>query len=130
MITKKVNRYYCEFCRKGGQVKHCIQKHENGCTANPNRACGMCLHAGLTQRPMAELTKPVAEGKWGIEELHKATEGCPACMLAAIRQSGINKDASYEEPGLWFDFKAAAADWWTQQANDRAVEHDSIYIPR
>ena len=124
MITKKVNRYYCEHCKKGGQSAGCIRRHENGCTANPGRVCGMCAHAGLTQKPLTELTPHVAEGEWGIEELRKAVEGCPACMLAAIRQSEINKNPE-DGPGMWFDFKKAAEEWWQQEREDQR-EHDSI----
>lgn len=42
MRVKKVNRYYCEFCKKSGQSASHISKHEKRCTLNPNRHCGMC----------------------------------------------------------------------------------------
>lgn len=127
MITKKVNRYYCEHCRKGGQSAGCIRRHEAGCTANTDRVCGMCAHARLQQKPLAELIPHVADGEWGIKELSNAVEGCPACILAAIRQSGINKNCSPEEY-LWYDFKTAMTEWFQQQREDESAQHDAIYF--
>lgn len=42
MIVKKVNRYYCEFCKKSGCSGGHISKHEKSCTRNPNRICRLC----------------------------------------------------------------------------------------
>lgn len=110
MKTKKVNRYYCDFCGKGGCSAGHMKKHESRCTNNPNRECGMCLiddeYTGeARQKPMAELvaimpdkaiigtpeylneeTNVLVES--AMASLREATEECPACMLAALRQSG------------------------------------------
>jgi hypothetical protein len=37
MITKKVNRYFCEFCRKGKFSAPWIRRHEAHCYKNPSR---------------------------------------------------------------------------------------------
>ena len=42
MKIKKVNRYYCEYCKKSGCSAYHIQKHEKSCTVNPGRICNMC----------------------------------------------------------------------------------------
>lgn len=107
MRTKKVNRYYCDFCGRGGCAAGHMAKHEKRCTKNPNRECGVCLvsdeYTGeARQKPMPELvavmpdiTIEVAqtdEGRAlidsGFEALNELTEGCPCCILAALRQSG------------------------------------------
>ncbi len=37
MITKQTTIYKCEHCRKWGQVKAAMEKHERHCPNNPNR---------------------------------------------------------------------------------------------
>jgi len=49
-------RYYCDFCKKSGGRKDCIVKHERGCTACPDRVCGLCLHCGEVQPELSTLT--------------------------------------------------------------------------
>jgi hypothetical protein len=105
MRTKKVNRYYCDHCRKGGLSKHHMAKHELGCCRNPDRKCGMCRVAEIEQKPLSELISALRET--GIDDVRKLTD-CPACIMAAILQSGIQKPyAGEEDPGIWieFDFK-------------------------
>ncbi len=117
MRTKKVNRYYCDFCKKSGGSAYHMRRHEAGCTANPNRQCGMCNGAGYDAADLPVLiallpnaaafkgqmewadgsgeSSQYSEYPW-LEEcvdacmpaLKEAAEGCPACMLAALRQSG------------------------------------------
>jgi hypothetical protein len=45
MKTKKVNRYYCDFCNRGGCSAAHMKKHERHCTANPERECRVCGNA-------------------------------------------------------------------------------------
>lgn len=90
MRKKKVWRYYCEFCRKSGCSGGHIAKHERACTANPNRVCRMCKLVGATQKPLAELLAAFDGGQSpadtdSLRELESVAEGCPACMLAAVR---------------------------------------------
>lgn len=54
MITKKVNRYYCEYCKKAGCNKFYMERHEKHCTANPNRECRMCVYAELEQTKITD----------------------------------------------------------------------------
>lgn len=125
MKVKTVKRYYCEFCKKGGQSASHISRHEKGCTANPNRVCGLCKEVGEDQAPMsvlmdimakAQITKSEEYGflsatlhneKEIIKALEEATGNCPACMLAAIRQS------KYAYLFNNFDFKQRQGDFWT-----------------
>lgn len=127
MTKKQVWRFYCGFCKKSGCSGGHIAKHERACTANPNRICTMCGHAHATQRPIAELLSVIREnlpkgsldGKAATEKLREATEGCPACMLAAIRQSGLQ--SSTQDEGGWcngvdfgFDFKLELTAFWKE----------------
>lgn len=85
MKRKKVWRYYCEHCGKSGCSGGHIAKHERGCTANPERVCGMCRAAELDQQSLATLIGALAAG--GLDQLRDFAMSCPACMLAAIRQA-------------------------------------------
>lgn len=112
MRTKRVNRYYCDFCKKAGCSAGHIAHHERRCTMNPERECGVCpLVDSSETRPMGKLTALLPDPEAFVEnrdtewegisdditpianeslpELRNATENCPACILAAIRQRGI-----------------------------------------
>lgn len=106
MITKKVNRYYCEYCKKANCSAASISRHEKACTMNPNRTCRMCALLDLEQPRMSDLLnvlpKPkiteeydivtfrnVGEIEEKMKKLREVTENCPACILAALRQKGI-----------------------------------------
>jgi len=61
MRTKKVNRYWCDFCNKAGLQSRAMAVHEKHCTLNPARACRVChLLEGSDgdhedKKPLAEL---------------------------------------------------------------------------
>ena len=119
MRTKRVNRYYCDFCRKSGCSAPHMAKHERHCTMNPNRECGVCKMLNLRQQPMAVLLalqpNPAdypATDEFGaiprelseaaeasLQELRDATDDCPACILAALRQGRICI------PAIGYDFR-------------------------
>jgi hypothetical protein len=141
MRVRHVIRYYCDFCPRGYFKKASMMRHERGCTANPNRVCGLCEYAvpSLKQKPMIELIACLSGGlgprdsppDWSncdvdgrMRNLRALTEGCPGCILAAIRQSGIMKalyDSEYGAPDLKFDFKKELEAWW-------AMAHDALQI--
>lgn len=100
---------------------------------NPNRSCKMCARhedlAGDGEKAdslpnLIELCRAFSSGDGPIHEadyekqekenghlLRVAANGCPACMLAAIRQSGTS----------WvnFDWKKESKEWWADhQQND------------
>jgi hypothetical protein len=121
MITKKVNRYYCEFCKKSGCNASVIKRHESSCTMNPDRVCNVCDTFLKQEQPdISKLIEKLPDAQMsyiGEEEdgvtltseqindalalLREATGNCPACMLAALRQKGY----AYLFYGE-FDFKA------------------------
>lgn len=118
MITKHVIRYFCEFCHRGSFRKPTAEKHERGCTANPKRVCGLCEYSipPLKQKPIDELIAALSWDKddYGMPDLRNLCEGCPGCILAAIRQSGLLKHARDEGDYIdfKFDFKKELEAWW------------------
>lgn len=87
MRAKKVTRYYCDFCKTSKGTKPAMTKHEERCTNNPNRVCGMCLlDPDHEQKPMNELIEAY-DCTYDFPALDVAADGCPACILSAMRQT-------------------------------------------
>lgn len=133
MKTVKKNVYYCEHCKKHGLSASSMSRHEASCTANPNRRCRMCQITGEAQQPTEVLKACVAQlaldwGDWDVdmvyldkrhkdsvtamESLRSASNNCPACIAAALRQSGIpwsvvGFDLQKECASFWDDVNAA-----------------------
>lgn len=55
MRTKKVNRYWCDFCGKSGLSASHMARHERFCTMNPKRQCRMCGRLEKEQQPIETL---------------------------------------------------------------------------
>lgn len=111
MITKKINGYWCGFCKKFGRSSGHMRRHEWHCTMNPARICRMCLRMQSVQVPIEELKAlipssiPMNHSEFtdvyyygenatptlnqALKELRQAAEDCPMCILAAFRQSKI-----------------------------------------
>jgi hypothetical protein len=113
MRKKKVWRYWCDFCGKGGCSASSMVKHEKHCTMNPNRICGFCKREELEQKPIAILI--AAYDKDTLEttnNLREAADGCPACMLSAIRQwKGQNNRPVSEAWDRW-NYKQEVERFW------------------
>lgn len=92
MKRKQVWQYWCDHCGKHNLSAASIAQHEKHCTANPNRSCRMCAAMGLQQKTLSDLVSCIDTSKEheGLDDLRAAANSCPACMLAAIRQSGAN----------------------------------------
>lgn len=102
MITKKVTRHYCDYCRKGGFQKPGMIKHESRCCRNPNRACGVCKKASTNVEANAKLL--LAEG---LDAL-KSKTGCPACTLAAHMMANKLSRKFY-----YYDYEEAMKQWFS-----------------
>ena len=133
MTKRKVWRYRCGFCKRSNCCGAAIATHERGCTANPERVCRMCAHADYQQKPIATLVgvlrAHVEDEDWpkALGELRQSAHGCPACILAAIRQSGLQMTA--EDPP-WpgelrfdFNFKDEVDSFW-KRVNEEEYEKD------
>lgn len=86
--------YWCEWCRKSGRSPGAMAKHQNHCTANPRRECGVCDAVGIGRgQPVAAAVEVLGKGTAvELDALREFCDGCPACMLAAIRQSKLEDD--------------------------------------
>lgn len=102
---------------------------------NPNRLCGMCKAARLEQQSMADLVaalrskmvaksdtdgEAVIDASEGFQELQAISGGCPACILAAIRQADIHPSGwDPNTPaviGADFDYKKAVETFWADHS--------------
>lgn len=150
MTRKQRWRYYCDFCGKAGGAGGHIARHEKGCTANPNRECGLHKRIGEPQPPLADLIGALESGgeDWaaGLSALIDASGECPTCILAALRQSPKlkatrdrywtespldNALSPLEQKGLdtiraW-NFKAKMAKWW-RDVNGAEYERGMQYL--
>lgn len=115
MNRKKVWRYYCDHCGKGGCSAASMSKHEKSCCKNPDRVCRMCESAGIGGSSMTELIAALGDGD-SLDELRRVSDGCPACMLAAIIQSG-KQDKNDPETWIDFDFAKERGRFW-DEVND------------
>jgi hypothetical protein len=112
MRREKRWRYYCDHCKKSGGHAYHLRNHEKRCTANPDRECGICEQMGELPLPIKELIA-VLEPRGGLERLRDIANNCPACILAAIRQSGC---MDWENPATYyeFDFNKELAGFWAE----------------
>jgi len=61
----------------------------------------------------------------GVEKLREVAEGCPACMLAGIRQSKLQHGPDEDDPGFSvpFNLQEEKAEWWAE----RNIEEQGQY---
>ena len=113
MRTKRVLRYYCDHCNKGGCGKAAMIRHEQRCVKNPSRTCGFCVEMGEAQKPMTELLKALEDGS--LEQLREVSNNCPACILATIVQ--YRSKYSVPDDPVWIDFnyKEEAEAYWVEK---------------
>jgi hypothetical protein len=129
MTKKKVWRYKCDYCKKSNCSASSIKKHERGCTANPERVCGMCAAVGNEQA--SSLKIPILQISIEINDrspdailawMRTLTGNCPACILSAIRQS---KSTAYFEN--IFDFKEECELFWQEHPRKEVDRLPEIY---
>jgi hypothetical protein len=122
-------RYYCDHCKRaGGSAAH-IAKHERGCTNNPSRVCGLCAKSGNgISQPVSLLVAALGIGDdAGMKALRDLCDDCPACILAALRQTKALDYLPLESDApAWqkFHFKTALAEFWAD-LNDAQAERES-----
>lgn len=132
MIAKTKTVYYCEHCGRHRLSAAAIKGHEPGCTLNPRRVCKW--HDGSVDRSEARILarwiRMRSVDRYATEEaiaaLHDRVDGCPACMLAALRQSGVEYRFNSDGTGLW-DYEEEVKEFrqYEREEEDRA-EFDSI----
>lgn len=109
MRSRRVTRYYCDYCSKGMLQKLAMERHEACCFRNPQReSCPVCENR--CDEPsipvLADLIDEGADGQFA--RLSDEVNGCPACILSAVIQFNDRVD-----PDEWveFDYKAAKCEW-------------------
>ena len=138
MKTKRVNRYYCDFCKKSGCSAPHLRKHEEHCTMNPRRICGLCavenntspeeLAEAVASIPNVEQFKHSNSDEFGESEWYSIPEetvktvladlsdrfdGCPVCTFTALRQAGWAGIIHGQ-----FNLKERIAAWWSDVNNE------------
>ena len=66
--------------------------------------------------PVAELIVALGDGK-DLTKIREEADNCPACILAAIRQSKLQMymvDEEGNDTWIDFDFKAERDAWWAR----------------
>lgn len=124
MITKTVKRYWCDHCHKAGCGKWQMERHEKHCTNNPNRECRMCgvksrdyslLSSGLAIRTNAIVNSSGEDMRSAntdaLDWLRDEVEGCPACMLAVLRQCKVWSSE--------WNYKKEHELWWSERNSER-----------
>ena len=133
MKRRRVWRYSCDYCKKSNCSASAMSLHEKHCTMNPGRDCRMCNHGDCYQEDMITLIFAVREG---LDILREVASGCPACMLAAIRQArkyfevekndfdGFSYINDYMSEDIHqFNYKEEKASFWGD-INDAEAEAD------
>ena len=113
MRTKKMNRYYCDFCTKANSSSGAMRLHERHCTMNPTRTCRMCrsprdIPALVSTIPPVDnyyTYEGVGEGIKQLATIREQCRGCPACILAVLRQAGLTPRS------ISFDFTEETKNW-------------------
>lgn len=130
MRSKMVKRYWCDHCNKAGLSAGHMVRHEQHCTMNPARSCRVCKFVNGTSGPGEdglkaliallptgdcpsfgdELNEYVDVANAAVTKLRGAADGCPACMLAALRQAKISVGMVSETFDFSAEMKAIFAD--------------------
>lgn len=123
VLTKKqVWQYRCDHCGKRNLSAGHMGRHEKHCTANPERACRVHAYFSQPQLAVTELRMAINTmlPDCGMGKLRELAGNCPACILAALRQSGILKfDPDGPPLELGFDYKSEMQAVWNR-VNDEA----------
>jgi hypothetical protein len=104
-----------------------MEKHERHCTMNPGRTCRWAqLEYGLGARHgghsfnkalprWVRLLAPLT--KADLDRLRDRVGGCPACMLAALRQSGVEYHYDAETHEHMFDYQKEVEQYREHERN-------------
>lgn len=132
MRVKTKTLYYCDFCSMKRFRKEAMEKHERHCTMNPNRMCRWAqlehgprtrydehdFHRGLPR--WVRLLAPLTEEK--IDLLRDKTAGCPACTLAALRQSGVEYHYDHVNGQHIFNYEQEVKDFRKREHEQAMLE--------
>ena len=120
-------RWYCDYCKKGFWTRIGAEKHNRACTLNLLRICGSCLTKQLHQQPLTTLRAVLSQTKLdhGVAELRELTQGCPACMYAALRQSNVSWHGHFDFKAEREEFRKLREVEWALDG-ENSFEHDIL----
>ena len=132
MKAKTKTVYYCDYCKKHSLRP--LAKHEQYCTGNPNRQCGLCGRTETLSGIIALFKKQTGyiekQGEYEIElqnicqphikDIMEELENCPICTFAVIRQVGLHK---YPFDMEGFKLENELKLWW-DAVNAEQTKHD------
>ncbi len=134
------NVYYCEFCKKKGLSSGHMKHHEQHCTGNIDRRCGMCeskpkyapliakykaqmeSHSVTTSDDDNDYIEWVIDKKPDLDDIAEDCEFCPACILTVLRACGL----CGHEWDMNFDLKARNQEWWAEKRDEDCGYDDAI----
>jgi hypothetical protein len=133
--------YYCDHCRQHRLSKKSMEQHEARCTLNPARVCRWRIDghsdggtvidiapfaAELLSRATARPASPDPDAdertyltEADIEWVRRGVDGCPACMLAVLRQSGVDEFHIDYQCDTIFDYDAEVERLRTEEREER-----------
>lgn len=118
-----------------------MKKHELICTMNPDRDCGLCecVYVGFIREHLPEVKALLPDkDEWTIDNLgfqrwpesfdvdsfiaavESIADGCPACTLAFLRQSGA---ICKEGPGAFYDYVKKAEAYLKEKNSMEGVSY-------
>ena len=134
MKTKLKKVYYCDYCKKHGLRKDYMKYHEEHCTLNLKRKCGLCKRIDSIE-PIINKYKNinriedlvnVPKQSINIDKLKEDVDYCPVCALTVIRCAELKN--------VNFDYKKEVDSWWDNVNNENynyrklhARAYDFIY---
>lgn len=130
-------RYYCDHCNKGNGSPSAMKRHESGCTLNPHRVCGMCKlladEGGPEPAPPRDELVRIMDAQ-GFSAMCEAAQGCPACILAALRTKNSTDEGTGapivlgpEDGRESWAYKPAKDQWWKEFNSGQAEREYSGY---
>lgn len=137
MRTAMRPRYYCDHCNKGNGSPSAMRRHERGCTANPQRVCGMCSMLAREGGPEPAPPLPILLATLdteGFKAMRELANDCPACILAALRTKNFKGDAE-TPPGVLgpedgrevWSYTQAKTQWWAEWNSAQAEREGPYY---
>lgn len=124
MKVLMVKKFICDFCGRKRYAVGAMRKHEKHCTKNPNRECRMCAKTPDGRVSDSSLLDLIAILSCDIDSPRERMKqirdkcSCPACILAAIRQSGI-----------WDKYRKAHDDCGVDFEDAQYVHHAYHWLP-
>lgn len=137
MLVKTKKVYYCEFC--GRHRLRSVQKHEDSCTANPNRICNLCGRQELgpilakyrdRYKMLGEETSLSTIYEWisgpvTVDQIKEDVDYCPACTLAVLRICGLCRHFFADD--LKFDYQREHKEWWDEKNAEMTPDNPTPY---